>query len=75
MTDDIQGLVTSISINQVLVAVLEEYGKLTGPTLRFLDAGESEKELIIDYDEEGPSFTFSLRDKIEQQLYFSRLRT
>lgn len=67
MTDDIQGLVTSISINQVLVAVLEEYGKLTVPTLRFLDAVESEKELVIDYDEEGPSFTFSLRDKIEQQ--------
>ena len=67
MTDNIQGLVTSISINQVLVAVLEEYGKLTVPTLRFLDAGASEKELVIDYDEEGPSFTFSLRDKIEQQ--------
>ncbi len=63
MTDDIQGLVTSISINQVLVAVLEEYGKLTVPTLRFLDAGASEKELVIDYDEEGPSFTFSLREK------------
>lgn len=67
MTDDIEGLVTSISINQVLVAVLEEYGKLTVPTLRFLDAGAAEKELVIDYDEEGPSFTFSLRDKIEQQ--------
>lgn len=67
MTDDIQGLVTSISINQVLVAVLEEYGKLTVPTLRFLDAGATEKELVIDYDEESPSFTFSLRDKIEQQ--------
>ena len=63
MTDDIQDLVTSISINQVLVAVLEEYGKLTVPTLRFLDAGASEKELVIDYDEEGPSFTFSLREK------------
>ena len=67
MKDDIQGLVTSISINQVLVAVLEEYGKLTVPTLRFLDAGATEKELVIDYDEESPSFTFSLRDKIEQQ--------
>jgi hypothetical protein len=67
VTDNIEGLVTSISINQVLVAVLEEYGKLTVPTLRFLDAGATEKELVIDYDEEGPSFTFSLRDKIEQQ--------
>ena len=63
MTEDIEGLVTSISINQVLVAVLEEYKKLTVPTLRFLDAGASEKELVIDYDEEGPSFTFSLREK------------
>ncbi len=63
MTEDIEGLVTSISINQVLVAVLEEYKKLTVPTLRFLDAGKSEKELVIDYDEEGPSFTFSLREK------------
>jgi hypothetical protein len=62
VTDDIEGLVTSININQVLVAILEEYGKLTVPTLRFLDAGSSEKELVIDYNEEDPSFTFSLRE-------------
>ena len=67
MTEGIEGLVTSISINQVLVAVLEEYGKLTVPTLRFLDSNSTEKELVIDYDENGPSFTFSLREKIEQQ--------
>lgn len=67
MTDDIEGLVTSISLNQVLVALLEEYGTLTVPTLRFLDAGSSEKELVIDYDESGPSFSFSLRDKNEEQ--------
>jgi len=62
MTDDIEGLVTSISMNQVLVAILEEHGKIVVPTLRFLDANVSNKELVIDYDEEGPSFTFSLRD-------------
>jgi hypothetical protein len=62
MTDDIEGLVTSISMNQVLVAILEEHGKLVVPTLRFLDANVSTKELVIDYDEEGPSFTFSLRE-------------
>jgi hypothetical protein len=67
VTDDIEGLVTSISINQVLVAILEEHGKIVVPTLRFLDAGATEKELVIDYDENGPSFTFSLRDKNEQQ--------
>jgi hypothetical protein len=63
MTDDIEGLVTSISMNQVLVAILEEHGKLVVPTLRFLDANISNKELVIDYDETGPSFTFSLREK------------
>ena len=67
MTDNIEGLVTSISINQVLVAILEEHGKIVVPTLRFLDAGATENELVIDYDESGPSFTFSLRDKNEQQ--------
>jgi hypothetical protein len=67
MTENIDGLITSISMNQVLIAVLEEYGKLTVPTLRFLDAGSKEKELVIDYDENIPSFTFSLRDKVEQQ--------
>lgn len=67
MTENVEGLITSISINQVLVAILEEHGKITVPTLRFLDAGSTEKELVIDYDEENPSFTFSLRDKNEQQ--------
>jgi hypothetical protein len=67
VTDNIEGLVTSISINQVLVAILEEHVKIVVPTLRFLDAGATEKELVIDYDESGPSFTFSLRDKNEQQ--------
>jgi len=62
MTQDIEGLVTSISMNQVLVAILEEHGKIVVPTLRFLDADVGNKELVIDYDEEGPSFTFSLRD-------------
>ena len=63
MTQDIEGLVTSISMNQVLVAILEEHGKLVVPTLRFLDVNVSNKDLVIDYDETGPSFTFSLREK------------
>lgn len=63
MTDDLEGLITSISMNQVLVAILEEHKKITIPTLRFLDVNVSNKELVIDYDETVPSFTFSLREK------------
>ena len=65
MTEDLEGVIQAISINQVLVALLEEYGKLTVPSIKFLDAAKNDKELVIDYDEEGPSFTFSLRDKNE----------
>ena len=63
MIDEAEGIIRSISINQVLVALLEEYGKLTVPTLKFLESANVDKELVIDYDENGPSFTFSLRDK------------
>jgi hypothetical protein len=63
MTEDVGGLIQSISLNQILVAILEEQGKITVPTLKFLDAQNEDKELVIDYDEEGPSFTFSLRSK------------
>lgn len=63
MTEETDGIIQSININQILVALLEEYGKLTVPTLKFLDAAQTDKELVIDYDEEGPSFTFSLRNK------------
>ena len=65
MTDDVEGLVASISMNQVLVAILEDLGKITIPTLKFLDTKWDNKELIIDYDEDGPSFTFSLRSANE----------
>jgi len=62
MTEDITSLVASININQVLVAVLEEYGKLTVPTLKFLEVKTNNKELVIDYDDTTSSFTFSLRE-------------
>jgi hypothetical protein len=67
MTDNVEDLIASVSINQVLVSILEEHGKLIVPTLKFLDAGKSEKELVVDYDKSISSFIFSLRDKVEQQ--------
>ncbi len=61
--DDIENLVRSINTNQILIAILEEKGSITIPTLKFLDANTDDKELIIDYNEEGPTFTFSLRER------------
>lgn len=67
MTEDVEDLVRSISVNQVLISILQEHKKITVPTINFLDVNIDNKELVIDYDENGPSFTFSLRDKNEQQ--------
>jgi len=35
------------------------------PTLTFIDAANSDKELVINYDEESLSFVFSLKGKNE----------
>jgi hypothetical protein len=67
MTEDINELVASINTNQVLVALLDEYKKLTVPTLKFLDIKTDNKELIIDYDDTTASFNFSVRDKNVEQ--------
>jgi len=63
MTNDVENLVASISLNRVLIAILEEYKELSVPTLRFLEVNDTDKELVIDYDEDGPLFRFSLKDK------------
>jgi len=60
-------LIASMSLNKILVAILEEHKQITVPTLRFIEAANIDKELVIDYDEDGPSFKFSLRDVNEQQ--------
>ena len=60
-------LIASMSLNKVLIAILEEHGSISVPTLRFIDAGKIDKELVVDYDDEGPSFKFSLRDKNENE--------
>lgn len=65
MTDTPEGIIQSISINQILISILEEKGQVTVPTIKFLEAASTTKELVVNYDEEGPSFTFSLRDKNE----------
>ena len=66
MTENVESLVASININQVLVAILQEHGRLSVPVLKFLESKDNNSELIIDYDEKIPSFTFSLREVKEE---------
>jgi len=62
MTEDI---IQSMSLNKILVALLEEYGSLSVPTLKFVDAGNQDKELVVEYDDTDLTFKFSLRGKNE----------
>ena len=58
MTEDI---IQELSLNKILVALLEEHGPLSVPTLKFVDAANQDKELVVEYDDETLSFKFNVR--------------
>lgn len=60
-------VVESMSLNKILVALLDEHGSLSVSTDKFVNATFENKELVADYDENNLTFTFSLRSKNEQQ--------
>lgn len=64
MTEDI---IESMSLNKILVALLEEYKTLSVPTSKLAEAQNIDKELVVEYDDQDLTFKFSLRDKNEQQ--------
>jgi hypothetical protein len=65
MTENIDDLAVSLNINKVLVSILETMGSVSVSTSTFMDAGNSDKELVVEYDEESLSLTFSLKGKNE----------
>lgn len=62
MTEEI---VQSLSLNKILVALLEEYGSLSVATDKFANAVNEDKELVVDYDDQNLTFKFSLRTASE----------
>jgi len=62
MTEDI---IQQLSLNKILVAILEEHGPISVPTLKFLDAANKDKELVVEYDDEALSFKFNVRGQEE----------
>jgi len=57
--------VQSLSLNKILVALLEEYGTLSVSTDKFANAVNEDKELVVDYDDQNLTFKFSLRTTVE----------
>jgi hypothetical protein len=52
-----------LNLSQLLVAILDTVGSVEIPTVKFVNASGENKEIVVDYDDEIPSFTFRLRDK------------
>ena len=67
MDNEVEELVASISLNQILMAILEEQKQVVISTEKFFSYSNLDKDLVLDYDESGPSFVFSLKEKNEQQ--------
>lgn len=63
MTENIEDVVADININKLLIAILEQVKEITVPALSIIEAGNVDKELVLKYEEEPPSFIITLRDK------------
>ena len=63
MTEDI---VQSLSLNKIIVSLLEQYGELVIPTDKLINVDSDQKELVVEYDDQTLMFKFSVRNINEQ---------
>jgi hypothetical protein len=66
MTDNIEDVMAAIKVEQVLVSILNTVGEVRVNTDKFFEARKDNYELVMSYDDEGPAFTFSVRDKNDE---------
>ena len=57
---DVNEVQASLTASKVLVAILETLGSVRVETKTLVEANNKDKQLIVDYDEEGPAFIFRL---------------
>ena len=57
---DVNAVQASLTASKVLVAILETLGSVRVETKTLVEANNKDKQLIVDYDEEGPAFIFRL---------------
>ena len=46
-----------LNLSQLLVAILDTVGSVEIPTVKFVNASGENKEIVVDYDDDVPSFT------------------
>jgi hypothetical protein len=57
---DVNEVQAALTASKVLVAILDTLGQVRVPTSAVFAADNKDKELIVDYDENGPAFIFRL---------------
>lgn len=57
---DVNEVQAALTASKVLVAILETLGEVRVLTKTVFEATNKDKELIVDYDENGPAFIFRL---------------
>jgi hypothetical protein len=57
---DINQVQAQLTASKVLVAILETLGQVRVETKTLVGAENKDKELVVDYDENGPAFIFRL---------------
>lgn len=60
MDFDVNEVQAALTASKVLVAILETLGEVRVLTTTMFQANNKDKELIVDYDENGPAFIFRL---------------
>lgn len=66
MTDNIEEVMATIKVEQVLVSILNTVGEVRVNTDKFFEARKDNYELVMSYDDEGPAFTFNVRNKDDE---------
>lgn len=54
-------VIASLSLSRVLIGIIESQGKITVDVDKILKSEIDDKELVVDYNEEDLTFTFSVR--------------
>lgn len=57
---DVNQIQAQLTASKVLVAILETLGQVRIETKTLVGAENKDKELIVDYDDNGPAFIFSV---------------
>jgi hypothetical protein len=63
VVSDPQEIFASLNITNVLIAVLENMGKIVIPTSVFLNTVKEDRELQVDYNSDDQTFVFTLKSK------------